>query len=132
MGVCAFVASGLEFRMDEYLKGSPFKPYSMFRRGEVPRKESTPRPDTGFALLVSQDEEQDLTNQSRDAMLFLVEHEKELERLRKCGADILLFDFGVAAVRQLQQSVYLPPELIVGMGRFQMAMMFSVVDIPRG
>ena len=40
MGVCAFVASGLNFDVDRYLQGSPFKARNTFRKGQIPPKDN--------------------------------------------------------------------------------------------
>ena len=98
MGVCAFVASGLNFDVDRYLKGSPFKAMSVFRKGQLPPKDNPqqqPRPDSGFVALLSQDREPNLSNQIKDGLEFLSNCEKELNRLKKCNVDNMLLDFGV-------------------------------------
>ena len=53
MGVCVFVASGLDFDVDRYLAGSPFKAMMVFRKGDVPPENNPqrlPRPDSGFVV----------------------------------------------------------------------------------
>lgn len=135
MGVCAFVASGLNFDVDRYLKGSPFKAISVFRKGQIPAKdnpERQPRPDSGFIAIVSENHEPDLSQQFKEALAFLLKHEKELGRLKDCGVDNMLLDFGFEVGDKIQQSGYLPPELIVALGRFGMGLIFSAVQIPRG
>jgi hypothetical protein len=44
----------------------------------------------------------------------------------------MLLDFGVSVGDKLQQSEYLPPELIVAWGRFRMGVIFSAIQLPRG
>ena len=135
MGVCMFVASGLSFDVDRYLAGSPFKATSVFYKGRVPPKdnpERQARPDSGFVVLLSQDDEPGLTRQIQEAVQFLMKHEKELDHLKDDGVDSMLLDFGVQAGNKLQQSEYLPPELTVALGRFRMGLIFSVVQLPRG
>jgi hypothetical protein len=49
------VAAGDDFRVDEFLKSSTFKPMRVFHKGDIPLKENPlkeQRPDSGFALLV--------------------------------------------------------------------------------
>jgi len=118
--------------MDEFLKASPFKPIATFYKGAIPKHETQPRPDTGFTLLVGQDDGPDLRSQVQAAIQFLARHEKELDRLREFGADTLLFDFGFTPPDRLQSSVHLPAELLLMMARFGMGVIFSVVQIPRG
>ena len=135
MGVCAFVASGLNFDVDRYLRSSPFKPMSVFRKGEIPPRDNPqrkPRPDSGFVILLSQDQEPGLTRQIQDALAFIFNQEKELERLKEYGVDNMLMDFAVGAGGSLQQSQYLPPELILALGAWKMGLMFSAIQIPRG
>jgi hypothetical protein len=73
MGFCVFVASGLNFDVDSYLKSSPFKARSIFRKGDIPAKdnpERQSRPDSGFVVLVSSEEGQGLSAQVKTAMKF--------------------------------------------------------------
>ena len=114
MGACVFVASGLRFDVDGYLRTSPFKPVSVFRRGEIPTKESSTRPDSGFVVLIR---EGSLTDQISAALMFLSRHERDFQTMRQHGVDNLLFDFGVERAGKIQESHYLPPELISRMGQ---------------
>jgi len=134
MGICAFVASGLNFDVDSYLRSSPFKAKTVFRKGVVPSKDNPtlhPRPDSGFVVLVSSDEG-GLSSQVAAALEFLVKHEKDIVELRKHGVDNMLLDFGVEMGGQIQQSEYLPPDLLLAMARFRMGIIFSAIRIPRG
>ena len=135
MGVCAFVASGLSFDVDRYLKGSPFKVTTVFRKGEIPAKvnpERQSRPDSGFAVLVNSEESPSLSAQVKPALQFLAKHEKEIDGLKAHGVDNLLLDFGMEVGDEIQRSEYLPPELLVAMARFRMGIVFSAIRIPRG
>ena len=135
MGVCALVVSGLDFDVDRYLKGGPFKAISVFRKGQIPHKDNPtrqPRPDSGFIAIVSEDREPGLSQQFKDALAFLAEHEKEFGRLKDCGVDNMLLDFGLEVGDKIQQSGYMPPELILALGRFRMGLTFSAIQIPRG
>ncbi len=82
--------------------------------------------------MVSQGNEPGLSRQAHDALEFLVKHEKELDRLREAGVNNMLLDFGVEVGGKMQQSEYLPPELVVALARFRMAIVFSMVQVPRG
>jgi len=136
MGTCLFVATGENFQIDAFLKTSPLRPFSVFHKGEIPPKDNPqkePRPDSGFALLVSDDANQeDLAAQVSAALDFLLQNEMELKRLRTLGAEEMWFDFGLVPGQRLQTSTALPPELILEMGRFGMGLVFSVVQLPRG
>jgi hypothetical protein len=135
MGVCVFVASGLSFDVDRYLAGSPFKAMAVFRKGDVPPKnnpERKPRPDSGFVVLISGDQELGLSQQLKEALGFLDRHEAELRAVRKVGVDNMLLDLSVQVADKMQQAEYLPPELIIALGRLGMGLIFSVVQLPRG
>jgi hypothetical protein len=135
MGVCVFVASGLNFDVDRYLVGSPFKAMTVFRKGDVPPKnnpERKPRPDSGFVVLISGDREPGVNKQLKEALAFLTAHESELKAVRSAGADNMLLDLGVETGDKMQQAEYIPPELIAVMGQLEMGMIFSVVQLPRG
>ena len=129
MGACVFVASGLRFDVDGYLRTSPFKPVSVFRKGEIPSKESIARPDSGFVVLVC---EGPVIDQAQYALSFLSRHERDFQTMRQHGVDNLLLDFGVERVGKIQESHYLPPELIARMGQLGLGLIFSTVQLPRG
>lgn len=136
MGTCMFAASGLEFRMDEFLASSSFRPQTRYYKGQVPPIDNPakkPRPDSGFVVVVSSDDKgDDISGQRAEAYRFLQKNEQEIERARTLGADNFLFDFGIAPGQQLQTTIYLPPELIENMARFSMGIVFSVIQVSRG
>ena len=98
MGACVFVASGSSFDVNGYLRTSPFKAASVFRRGDIPRKETTARPDSGFVVIVC---EGDIGKQAESAFSFLARHERDLQAMRQRGVDDVLFDFGVERTWEL-------------------------------
>jgi hypothetical protein len=135
MGVCVFVASGLNFDVDGYLPKSPFKAMRVFRKGHIPPKDNPqhqPRPDSGFVVMVAQSPEPGLSHEIPEAFKFLLKNEQEILRLKNLGVDNSLFDFGVEHQGMIQQSEYLPPELIIALGRFGMGLIFSTVQLPKG
>ena len=132
MGVCVFVASGLNFDVDGYLKNCPFKPSAVFRKGTIPAKETVPRPDSGFVVLVAEGSGLDMAAQAKAALAFLSSREREFEVMRKQGVDNLLLDFGFERSGKIQDSHYLAPELISILGRFGMGVIFSTVQFPSG
>jgi hypothetical protein len=135
MGVCVFVASGLNFDVDRYLASSPFKAMAVFRKGDIPPKnnpENKPRPDSGFVVLISGDREAGLSQQLNEALAFLTQHSLEFRAIRHAGVDNMLLDLGVEVGHKLKQVEYLPPELVSALGRLGMGLIFSVVMLPRG
>ena len=134
MGVCIFVASGLNFDVDRYLPTSPFKAAGIFRKGQIPPKSNPgklPREDSGFSVIVSESPDLELAQQLEDALMFLVNHEQDLVNLKKAGMDNMLLDFGVE-FKTAQRSDYLPPELMVALARFSMGLVFSTIRVPEG
>jgi len=129
MGACVFVASGSSFDVNGYLRTSPFKAASVFRRGDIPREETVARPDSGFTVIVC---EGDIGKQAESAMSFLARHERDLQALRRWGVDDVLFDFGVERTWELQEAHYLPPKLIARMGHLGLGLSFTTVQLPRG
>jgi hypothetical protein len=131
-----FVASGLNFAVDDYLRGSRFIPKSVFYKGTIPtldNPQNIPRPDSGFVVLIDSDNEATVLRQFQKAFDFLAAQEKELLKMRKYGVDNMLFDFGVPrSTRTLDHYVYLPPELLKAMSRFEMGLTISIVLVAQG
>src|SRR5258706_13730363 len=131
MGTCLFVAAGDDFRVDEFLKSSTFKPMRVFHKGDIPPKDNPlreRRPDSGFALLVGDDPDQeDLSGQIPVALDFLLKNKDEILRTRKLGAEDLMLDFGFVPGQAMQSSVHLPPNLIMTLGLLGMGIVFSVI-----
>jgi hypothetical protein len=133
MGVCAFLASGVNFDVDAYLRATPFEVLCVFHRGDV-RPDSGPegeaRPDSGFAAVVSHDDLPHLVDQVAEAREFLEVHEKKLERLKGLGVDRMALDFRVPHFDDPQPTHQMPSALITAMSRWGMDLVFSVVEIP--
>ena len=129
-----FVASGLNFAVDKYLRHSPFKPKSVFHKGTIPPMDNPrniPRPDSGFVVWVNGDNQPPSNQQWEMALSFLALHEQELLKLKKVGVDNMLFDFRVMRPAPfLDHYVYFPPELLKAMARFGMGLTISNVLIP--
>ncbi len=94
---CVLRASGKSFDVDAFLATSPFKPESVFRKGELiapHQADGAARATGGFNLSVSAASMDDLAAQVDDATRFLDEHEEELRRLGGFdGVDIVFLDF---------------------------------------
>jgi len=137
MGTCMFVASGLNFDVDAYFPGSPFKDQiaSVFRKGQIPTRDNPQKiagPDSGFVHMVSASQEPHLKCQIHPALEFLSKYEKEFARLKGNGVDNMLLAFGMEGQQTIERAQYLPPELIVALSRYHMGLVFSTVRIPTG
>ncbi len=133
MATCLFVASGLEFDVNEYLHGSPFKPRAIFYKGDVPllnNPKRQPRPDSGFVVIVGDDQERSATSQLQTAFNFLIQHEPELQSVKRVGVDNMLLDFTVVRGHEVDKSEYFPPELIQRLAGLGMGLVTSTV-LPR-
>ncbi len=132
MAVCVLVASGPEFEVDEYLRESPFQPQQVYHKGELPagtNPEPEPLAESGFALLVGQEDYPELVELVVQALDYW---DEELHELSNAGAEKLVLDFGIAEESLVQHPHYLPPELIAAMNRLEMGLVFSVVRQPKG
>jgi hypothetical protein len=136
MGTCLFVAAGDDFRMDEFLKSSSIRSMRVFHKGDIQPKDNPlreRRPDSGFALLVSDDPDQeDLSGQIPVVLDFLLKNKEEILWTRKLGAEDHLLDFGFVPGQGIQSSVHLPPNLIMTLGLLDLGIVFSVIQLPRG
>jgi len=129
MGACAFVASGVAFDVDAYVRDTPLEVLSVFHKGEVRPEagpDTEPRPDSGFVAYVSEDDFPHLIDQVGDAVDFLEADQNEFERLQKLGADMMLLDFRVSQQHKEPKIHSVPPELVQAMSRFHMGFVFSV------
>ena len=108
---CILRASGENFEVDSFLAASTLRPYAVHRRGEVSRK-AEPFTNSGIKVDVSKAGKEFAENIA-DAIGFLEEHEKELERLRAfAGISDIRLDFGVFLQEAVARFYYLPPELV--------------------
>lgn len=129
MGVCTFVASGLNFDVDAYLRVTPLEVMAVFHKGEVSPDAgpgTIPRPDSGFVACASNDDFPHLLDQFSDSVDFLEANARELERMKVLGADTMLLDFRVLQPHTDPKVHSVPPELVQAMSRFGMGFVFSV------
>lgn len=129
MGACVFVASGVDFDVDSYVRDAPLEVLAVFHKGEVrpdAGPEADPRPDSGFVACVSEDDFPHLLDQFEEAMGFLEAHEQELERLKGLGADTMLLDFRVTQPHKEPKVHAVPEQLVQALSRFRMGFVFSV------
>jgi len=132
MGVCMFTASGLNFDVDGFLRGSSLKPFTVYHQGESPKAGNIlfrPQEEPGFMLLVSHDDKPKLVEQGLAALDFIAANNQEFEHLIEVGAEKLLLNFGLAKHQIAKRPQYLPPELLLAMGRSGIGLVFAVVDI---
>ena len=132
MGVCMFTASGLNFDVDGFLRGSSLKPFTVYHQGESPKAGNIlfrPQEEPGFMLLVSHDDKPKLVEQGLAALDFIAANNQEFEHLIEVGAEKLLLHFGLAKHQIAKRPQYLPPELLLAMGRSGIGLVFAVVDI---
>ena len=135
MGVCIFTASGPNFDVDGFLQGSSLKPFTVYDRGESPKAGNIlfrPQDEPGFMVLVSHDDKPTFLEQTMAALDFIAANNIELERLRGSGAEKLLLNFGLAKYQIAKRAQYLPPELLLAMGRSRIGLVFAAVDLNRG
>ena len=135
MATCLFVASGLDFAVDNYLRKSPFTARTLFHKGTIPplnNPNRIPRPDSGFVVVVGDDNEPTVLSQLQVAFDFLNRNEMEIRRLKQFGVDNMLLDFTVVLNHAIRQSFYFPPELIQTMARLGMGFVTSAVLLDRG
>ena len=80
-------------------------------------------------LLVSHDDKPKLVEQGLAALDFIAANNQEFEHLIEVGAEKLLLNFGLAKHQIAKRPQYLPPELLLAMGRSGIGLVFAVVDI---
>lgn len=132
MATCLFVASGLNFDVDDYLRHSPFKVNTVFHKGTVPPRGNPnrlPRPDSGFVVIVGEDGEPAVSAQLGRAMEFLIQNDKELQSLQQYGVDNMLLDLTAFRRHTIDQYEYFPPGLIQAMARQGMGMSVSAISM---
>jgi hypothetical protein len=135
MGVCIFTASGLNFDVDGFLRGSSLKPFTVYHQGESPKAGNIlfrPQEEPGFMVLVSHDDKPNLVEQGLAALDFIAANNQEFEHLREVGAEKVLLHFGLAKHQIAKRPQYLPPELLLAMGRLGIGLVFATVDLGKG
>ena len=114
---CVLRANGSDFLVDRFLEHSDLIPCVVYRKGEPRSPASKPKgkihETSGLNIDVSEADFDNLEGQIQDAISFLKQHKKELERLRKFpGVEGLALDFGIAKRDVIAQYDYFPPELL--------------------
>ncbi len=128
---CVLRAAGRGFDIEAFLADSPFKPESVYQKGQAKLSGEVGRAAAGFNLTVSRAGFGDLAGQVRDAIAFLDEFEDELRRLgRFTGVDEVSLDFGIAWRDVAAQTDTFPPELLWRVGALDIAL--GVSHYPAG
>jgi hypothetical protein len=135
MGTCIFSVSGQNLDVDGFLRGSSLQPFTVYHRGESPKAGNIlfrPQEEPGFMILVSHDAQPSFLDQALAALDFIAANNSELEQLRNAGAQKLLLNFGLAKHQIAKRPHYLPPELLLAMGRSGIGLVFAAADIGQG
>ncbi len=135
MGICVFVATGVHFAVDEYLRTSSLKPFVVYHPGEALKLGEMswrPQKEAGFMALVAKHDRPGLLDLAPGALSFLSERKEEFERLRNAGAQKLHLDFAITKDQLSERAQYLPPDLLLAMGQSQVGLVFSVILESRG
>jgi len=108
---CVFCIRGT-FDPDRFLAESKLEADRIWHQGEEVFKGRVAK-DSGFSVLVSAADMDDLEGQLRDAIAFLLKNEAELQRLRRlAGVSGATLDFGIAQRDLYARFIPLPPELV--------------------
>jgi len=104
--MCTLRASGRDFSVDDFLKGSSMIPDSVYYRGQPRRPAGSVSSASGANFGVSDSPWSDLPAQVRDAEAFLVQNREELRRLSEWpNLEDLVLDFPVELRADGQQIV---------------------------
>jgi len=113
---CVFSATGQDFDVDAFLIASPWRVFAeVFHRGQPTKARSSPvHESSGFALGISDSDEDKLEVQLRESSKFLHEDRIEIERLASfSGVTCLEFRIGLFWCEDtLCQFHSLPPEFM--------------------
>jgi len=127
---CVLRASGEDFEVDDFLKGSPLKALVVVHRGDarVPGSTSTDSSHerSGMNISVSTREFSDLSGQIEDAIQFLSENSPELRRLRDFSSvEEIQLDFPIEDRDVVFQRDTFPNKLLVLMGELGVGLTVS-------
>ena len=123
---CVLRVSGRDFDVDSFLNELALKPLVVSHRGEQQYPGSRVEERSGMNLSVSEREFSDLPGQIEDAVRFLKQNAKELERLRDFqGVERIALDFPVQDRDVAVQRDTFPPELMSLMGTLRISLAIS-------
>ncbi len=127
---CVLRASGTNFDVDSFLKGSSLSALTVFHRGEVQFPTSTvsqrKSEHSGMNVSVSTREFSDLRGQIEDAVGFLSDNKEEMRRLCDfSGLERIDLDFPVEDRDAVRQSDGFPPRLLSLLGELRIGLIVS-------
>ena len=131
--MCVLRAFGSRFAANRFAARTSLPIVTVYKRGE-PRLRSKPRGArhqySGITAVVSDASWSDLQAQARDAVRFLVKHNREIRRLSRLpGVDELVLDFPIdlrIGARSVAQFDRLPATLVWNAGRLGLALELSI------
>ena len=114
---CVLRATGAKFDVDAFLKDSPFRPATVYRKGQRRRPASRGvQTASGFNVVVS-DTDDSPEKQIEYALSFLRDQHGELLRLvRFGGVEEIVLDFGIPQNEIATRSARFPADLLVAAG----------------
>ena len=113
---CVLRASGKTMDVDAFLKGSPFKPEVLYRKGQRRRPASRgSQTASGFNVVITENDEP--KEQVNRALAFLREHRDELLRLMRYeGVEAVTLEFSCPQKDFVARNAHLPAELLNAAG----------------
>ncbi|HEX9502392.1 MAG TPA: hypothetical protein VGA10_12135 [Thermoanaerobaculia bacterium] len=114
---CVLRATGAKFDVDAFLSESPFRPATVYRKGQRRRPASRgTQTASGFNVVVS-DTDDPPEKQIEYALTFLRDQQGEILRLvRFGGVEEIVLDFGIPQNEIATRSARFPADLLVAAG----------------
>ena len=132
---CVLRVAGRSFDVDAYIRRGKLVPSGVYRRGEA-RFPTLPRarksPESGFHIVVSKKDFDDLGGQVRDAVAFLGHHRRAIRALRgRKGVETAALSFGVERRPEaVVQAEVFPEDLVRLAGQLGLALELSLYPEP--
>jgi hypothetical protein len=127
----ALVVSGLDFDVDEFLKTTVIKPFSVFHKGKMvigPDQTQVLRSNSGFIVLIDLEGAKPLNHHIQKANDYLKIHRTTLKKSAQFGADDLRLNFFYPNLKVYDLAHYLPPDLLLLAGRIGIGIEMSAID----
>lgn len=127
MAGCVLRVSSETFRVDDFLAASSLQPCDVYRRGELKTHKGKLYDRSGFTVVISEADGDDLPGQIRDAVAFLEQNEEEVARLgNTVGTENIVLDFGIWRKPVFTQYSYFPAQLLSLAGRLGVGIELSI------
>lgn len=130
MATCLINIGGTAFEVDQFLKRTNLKTRWVYRKGESPKIDQQDRPESSCCVVISDTAEEPIGFHVQEAVRFLAVRESELTEAVKCGADDLRLCFLYHRHAGLEQTVYLPPKLLLLAGKLDVGIEATTVQPP--